>query len=117
MMAAAVAGPTRRGQATCAAVLAQPRARLRAPLFASSKLIPEGPCAKAGDRYEGAPTVHGPHANSRWLCDSQQQAEKRSSSKGEAVIVDIIPPSALPADRFGADCQKTSILNRISTLW
>jgi len=36
LMAAAVAGPTRRGQATCAAVLAQPRARLRAPLFASS---------------------------------------------------------------------------------
>ena len=36
MMAAAVAGPTRRGQATCAAVLAQPRARLRDPLLASS---------------------------------------------------------------------------------
>ena len=36
LMAAAVAGPTRRGQATCAAVLAQPRARLRAPPFTSS---------------------------------------------------------------------------------
>jgi len=32
----AAAGPTRRGQATCAAVLAQPRARLRAPPFTSS---------------------------------------------------------------------------------
>ena len=32
----AAAGPTRRGQATCAAVLAQPRARLRSPPFTSS---------------------------------------------------------------------------------
>ena len=66
----------------------------------------EGPCAKAGTRYEGALTVHGPHANSRWLCDSHQQAVKRSASKGEAVIVDIITPSALPADRFCAVCAR-----------
>ena len=56
------------------------------------KLI-EGACAKAGARYEGAPPVHGPHANSRWFCDNHQQAAKRSASKSEAVIVDIIPPS------------------------
>ena len=36
LVVAALAGPTRRGQATCAAVLAQPRARLRAPPFTSS---------------------------------------------------------------------------------
>jgi hypothetical protein len=72
----------------------------------------EGPCAKAGTRYEGALTVHGPHANSRWLCDSHQQAAKRSASKGEAVIVDIIPPSALPADRFCAVCARLLVNQR-----
>ena len=83
----------------CTAESTAPRSTVR------FKLIPEGPCAKAGARYEGAPTVHGPHANSRWLCDSHQQAAKRSSSKGEAVIVDIFPPSALPADRFCAGSE------------
>ena len=74
------------------------------------KLI-EGACAKAGAPYEGASTVHGPHANSRWWCVDHYQASRRSSSKGEAVIVDIIPPSALPADRFSsAAVQSTSKL-------
>jgi len=83
-----------------------------APLSTVRFKVIEGPCAKAGTRYEGALTVHGPHANSRWLCDSHQQAAKRSASKGEAVIVDIIPPSALPADRFCAVCARLLVNQR-----
>ena len=64
-----------------------------------------------GARYEGASTVHGPHANSRWWCVDHYQASRRSSSKGEAVIVDIIPPSALPADRFCTVCARTLALD------
>ncbi len=82
-----------------ACTAAAPRSTVRFRLI-------EGPCAKAGTRYEGALTVHGPHARSRWWCDSHEQAAKRSASKGEAVIVDIIPPSALPADRFCAVCAR-----------
>jgi hypothetical protein len=89
--------PARPGYMCCRACTAESTAPRSTVRF---KLIPEGPCAKAGARYEGAPPVHGPHANSRWLCDNHQQAAKRSASKSEAVIVDIIPPSALPADRF-----------------
>ena len=90
----------------CTAESTAPRSTVR------FKLIPEGPCAKAGARYEGAPPVHGPHANSRWLCDNHQQAAKRSASKSEAVIVDIIPPSALPADRFCTVCARLLVNQR-----
>jgi hypothetical protein len=83
-----------------------------APLSTVRFKVIEGPCAKAGTRYEGALTVHGPHANSRWLCDNHQQAAKRSASKSEAVIVDIIPPSALPADRFCAVCARLLVNQR-----
>ena len=97
--------------ATCP-LLPDPRTRSNTCSTVRFKLIPEGPCAKAGARYEGAPPVHGPHANSRWLCDNHQQAAKRSASKSEAVIVDIIPPSALPADRFCTVCARLLVNQR-----
>ena len=100
--------PARPGYMCCRACTAESTAPRSTVRF---KLIPEGPCAKAGARYEGAPPVHGPHANSRWLCDNHQQAAKRSASKSEAVIVDIIPPSALPADRFCTVCARTLALD------
>ena len=87
----------------CTAESTAPRSTVR------FKLIPEGPCAKAGARYEGAPTVHGPHFNSRWWCVDHYQASRRSSAKGEAVIVDIITPSALPADKFCAVCARVLV--------
>ena len=101
--------PARPGYMCCRACTAESTAPRSTVRF---KLIPEGPCAKAGARYEGAPPVHGPHANSRWLCDSHQRAAQRSSSRGEAVIVDPIPPSALPADRFCAVCARLLVNQR-----
>ena len=101
--------PARPGYMCCRACTAESTAPRSTVRF---KLIPEGPCAKAGARYEGAPPVHGPHANSRWLCDNHQQAAKRSASKSEAVIVDIIPPSALPADRFCTVCARLLVNQR-----
>ena len=66
----------------------------------------------AGARYEGQPPVHGPHANSRWLCEGHYHAAHRSSSKSEAVVVDPIPPIALPADRFCAVCARLLVNQR-----
>jgi hypothetical protein len=70
------------------------------------KRIPEGPCAKAGPRYAGAAAVYGLHANSRWWCVDNYRASQRSTSKGEVGVLDPIPPSALPTDRFCAGCAR-----------
>jgi hypothetical protein len=101
--------PARPGYMCCRASTAESTAPRSTVRF---KRIPEGPCVKAGARYEGAPQVHGPHANSRWWCVDHYQASSRSSAKGEAVIVDIITPSALPADRFCAVCARLLVNQR-----
>jgi len=100
--------PARSGYMCCRACAAHSTASRSNVRF---KLI-EGPCAMAGARYEGQPPVHGPHANSRWLCEGHYHAAHRSSSKSEAVVVDPIPPIALPADRFCAVCARLLVNQR-----
>ena len=98
----------RSGYMCCRACTAQstaPRSNVRFNLI-------EGPCAKAGTRYEGQPPVYGPHANSRWLCEGHYRASHRCSSKGEAVVVDPISPNAFPADRFCAVCVRLLVNKR-----
>ena len=96
LMAAAVAGPTRRGQATCAAVLAQPRARLRAPLFASSS------SPRARVRRRGRATREPLSAWPGYMCCRACTAE--SSAPRSTVHLKRIPegPCAKARRRHGA---------------
>jgi hypothetical protein len=101
--------PARPGYMCCRACTAESTAPRSTVRF---KLIPEGPCAKAGARYAGAAAVHGLHGNSRWWCVSHHREAERHRDKDEAVIVDIITPSALPADRFCAVCARLLVNQR-----
>jgi len=102
-----VAGPIRRGQATCAAGPVVLRART---VVSASSASPRA--REAGARYAGAAAVYGLHSNSCWWCVDHYRASQSSTSKGEVGVLDPIPPSALPADRFCAVCARLLVNQR-----